>query len=106
MTDDIASAVLMLQKRSSREFFASSYYTEIIDRAIDYLLRNPHLNKRPQYLIRNAIANAKKIIHNRQRICPTVTLKPSHKENISNRHSTNQAIEELALLNKEWIEQE
>lgn len=103
MTDNIANAVLMLQQKSSRKFYVSPYYTEIIDRAIDYLLRNPHLDKRPQYLIRNAIANAKKTIRKRQRICSIVSSKPFLTENIPNRHSRNQAVEEFWAF-KDWFE--
>ena len=103
MTDNIANAVLLLQQRSSREFYVSPYYTKIIDRAIDYLLRNPHLDKRPQYLIRNAIANAKKTANNRQRICSIVSLKSFYTEYIPNRHSHNQAIEEFWAF-KDWFE--
>ena len=103
MTDNIANALLILQKRSEKAFFRSSYRTEVIDRAIDYLLRNPHLNKHPQYLIRNAIANAKKTIHNRQRICSQVPLKSFSIENIPNRHGRNQAVEEFWAF-KNWFE--
>ena len=103
MTNNIASAILMLQQRSSKEFYVSPYYTEIIDRAIDYLLRNPHLDKRPQYLIRNAIANAQKTIRKRQHICSIVSSTPFLIENIPNHHSNNQAVEEFWAF-KNWFE--
>ena len=102
MTDNITNAVFMLQQRSSREFYISPYYTEIIDRAIDYLLRNPHLDKRPRYLIRNAIADAKKTIRKRQRICSIVYSQPFLTEYISDCHSRNRAVEEFWAF-KDWF---
>lgn len=105
MNENIKKAVLMLQQRSKKAFYRSPYHTEVIGRAIDYLLRNTNLNKNkpPRYLIRNAIANAKKTINNRQRICSIVSLKPFYTEYIPNRHSHNQAIEEFWAF-KDWFE--
>lgn len=103
MNENIKEAALILQRRSKKAFYRSPYQTEVIGRAIDYLLRNTNLNKPPKYLIRNAIANAKKTINNRQRICSMVSLKPFYTEYIPNRHSYNRAIEEFWSF-KDWFE--
>lgn len=103
MNENLEQAVLMLQRRSRQKFYSSPYYTEITDRALDYLLRNLHLNKHPGYLVRNAIANAKKTIYKRQHICSIGNLQSLSIENIPSRHSRNQAVEEFWAF-KDWFE--
>ena len=103
MNENVKKAVLILQQKSKKAFYSSPYHTEVISRAIDYLLRNLDLNKPPKYLIRNAIANTKKTVNNRQRICPTVSSKFFSTEYIPNRHSHNQAIAETLPLKIELL---
>lgn len=69
MTDDVFVALKMLQRISYKHFYSSPYWTERTDRAIDTILRNPNCSGNPSHLVRNALSDARKILHRRSQIC-------------------------------------
>jgi DNA-directed RNA polymerase specialized sigma24 family protein len=68
----VADAVQILQRRNRQYFYSSSYWTERTDRAIDIILRSPDSSKPPSHIVRNALSDARKVIHRRRQVCSII----------------------------------
>jgi hypothetical protein len=68
----VADAVQILQRRNRQYFYSSSYCTERTDRAIDIILRSPDSSKPPSHIVRNALSDARKVIHRRRQVCSII----------------------------------
>lgn len=91
MIENIANAVEILQKRNACYFYSSPYWTERVDRAIDTLLRHPHSTRKPYHLIKNALSDARKVMHRRSQICPIAEVR-----NTEEGTQLQQSVENLA----------
>lgn len=77
---NVAAAVQILQGQNSKHFYSSSYWTERTDRAIDSILRTPDNSKPPSHLVRNALSDARKVIHRRKQICSVIEVRKQDKD--------------------------
>jgi len=77
---NVAAAVQILQGQTSKHFYSSSYWTERTDRAIDIILRNPDSSKHPSHLVRNALSDARKVIHRRRQVCSIIEVRKQDKD--------------------------
>ncbi len=68
----VADAVQILQRRNRQYFYSSSYWSERTDRAIDIILRSPDSSKPPSHIVRNALSDARKVIHRRRQVCSII----------------------------------
>jgi hypothetical protein len=69
MTDEVAAAIDLLQRRCWRQGHGSPYWNERLERALDDLVANPDRTGNPHYLARNALSNAGHVMDRRQEIC-------------------------------------
>jgi DNA-directed RNA polymerase specialized sigma24 family protein len=108
MTGDAFVAVQLLQKLSCKYFYSSPYWTERTDRAIDTILRNPHCSGNPSHLVRNALSDARKILHRRSQICSLREITTCEDDNCGNNielvaDPRNEKLEEVFTV-KDWFE--
>jgi hypothetical protein len=80
INENVAAAVQILQGRNRQYLYSSSYWAERADRAIDIILRNPDSSKHPSHLIRNALSDARKVIHRRRQICSVIEARKQDKD--------------------------
>jgi hypothetical protein len=99
MTQDVFQAVQQLQQLSRDYFYSSPYWTERTDRALDSILHNPSKVGNPHHLVRNALSDARKILHRRNEICPFTRIR-AYDDNSGNDNSAVNSLQIEADYNR------
>lgn len=101
MNENVATAVQILQGRNRQHFYSSFYWTERIDRAMDTILRSPDSSKHPSHLVRNALSDARKVIHQRRQIYSVIEAQKPDKDN--QLEQSIEAIPDLSINSMEAV---
>jgi DNA-directed RNA polymerase specialized sigma24 family protein len=101
INENVAAAVQILQGLNRQYFYSSSYWTERIDRAIDSTLRSPNNSKPPSHLVRNALSDARKVIHRRRQICSVIEARKQDKD--TQLDQSIEAISDLSINSMEAV---
>ncbi len=109
MTQDVLQAVQQLQRLSRHHFYLSPYWTERIDRALTSILCNPRKSGNPHHLVRNALSDARKILHRRHEICSFTRIQ-TYDDDFGNDNSIETVADfhcqnsETILQYEDWLE--